>query len=78
MGCSIAQTAPTVMREGKHLLGQGVTNDSHEILTGCRAAGPWLGVVILSVVAVLVLLILMVPQRLHTLDGELWGGVGRR
>lgn len=61
-----------VMREGKHLLVYGVPDDGHESQTGGGAAG-----LVSGVVAVLVLLVLMVSQRLHVLDGKLRGGVGR-
>lgn len=77
MSCSVAETVAVVMREGKHLLGQRVPDHRHETQTGPGAAGPGRGVVVLGVVAVLVLLVLMVPQRLHVLDGKLRGGVGR-
>ena len=77
MGRSVAETLAVVMREGEHLLRQRVPNDRHEAQTGTRAAGTRLGGVVLGIVAVLVLLVLMVPQGLHVLDGKLWGGVGR-
>lgn len=77
MGQSVAEAVAVVMGEGKHLLGQRVPNDGHETQTGSRAAGPGLGVAVLGVVAVLVLLVLMVAQGLHVLDGKLRGGVGR-
>ena len=76
MSCSVAETVAVVMREGKHLLGQRVPDHRHETQTGPGAAGPG-RVVVLGVVAVLVLLVLMVPQHLHVLDGKLRGGVGR-
>lgn len=77
MGRSVAQTVALVMRVGKHLLGQRVPNDGHEAQTGSRAAGRGFREVVLGVVAVLVLLVLMVPQGLHVLDGQLRGGVRR-
>lgn len=69
MGRSVTETVAVVMREGKDLLGQRIPNNCHETQTGSRAAGPRLGVVVFGVVAVLVLLVLMVPQGLHVLDG---------
>lgn len=77
MGRAVAETAAVVMREGKHLLRQRVPNDGHETQTGSGAAGPRLGGVVFGVVAVLVLLVLMVPQGLDVLDGKLRGGVRR-
>lgn len=77
MGQSIAETAAVVMRVRKGLLGQRVPNDSHEAQTGSGAAGARFGVAVLGVVAVLVLLVLVVPQGLHVFDGELWSGVRR-
>lgn len=62
MGCPIAQTATIVMRKGKHLLTQRIPNDGHEALTGFGAAGPRLWDAIFAIVAVLVLLVLLMPQ----------------
>lgn len=77
MSCSIAETVAMVMSERKGLLGQRVSDNGHEAQTGSGAAGARFGVAVLGVVAVLVLLVLMVPQGLHVLNGELWGGVRR-
>lgn len=60
------------MREGEHLLAHRVPDHCHEAQTG---SGSGRGGAVLGVVAVVVLLVLMLPQRLHVLDWQLGGGV---
>ncbi|KAF3834418.1 hypothetical protein F7725_025622 [Dissostichus mawsoni] len=74
MCCYIVQTVAMVMREGEHLLCHRVPDNSHETQTGCGATRRRFVAAVRRVVAVLVPLILMVPQGLHVLDGELGGG----
>lgn len=74
MCCYIVQTVAMVMREGEHLLCHRVPDNSHETQTGCGATRRRFVAAVRRVVAVLVPLILMVPQGPHVLDGELGGG----